>query len=664
MKIQGLVSSSKKGLIAILILALVLMPVIGNTSCTPGEWLYLLVYSAVCGIQVYVDGEYQGRLEFAKKWGYCMLEVVTTEGMHELQFVVPGPVVAASSPSAETALRAGKVPDIKVSYEGPLVDGGYYEVSFGQESASQERQLAQTAEGSYDNTIIVEASKEPFKPPPAPTQTYSLNVAVTPSVGGSVSPPGGEYDAGTQVTLTATPAGGYSFDYWNGSASGSSPTTTVTMNSNKSVTAHFEEIPSQPKYYTLTTEVSGSGSISPSGGDYEEGTSVTLTASPGSGWTFDHWGGNASGSSSSTSVTINSNKHVIAYFARKAPSPTADTTPPTISNVSASTTETSATITWTTDELASSQVEYGTTSAYGSSSPATPANDPSSGTSIGVTSHSVQLTGLEPGTQYHYRVRSKDASGNEAVSSVKAFTTMLAGPADFRLADLTIVPKRSVKEGQTVSISAVVTNNGGSKGSYTLVLKINNEVEGTEHIADLAAGGSQTVTFAVTKDVAGDYIIDLNGLADYFIVKGGPSFEATEYKNADYGFSVKYPAKWAEQEATGTTVFYGAAPAGVPVMFVCVAEGATFADAVIAALKAMGAVGTSVESESETALADGTPATEAILKTTLKGYGASALSVGAEKDGKWVIVIVGTVELLAKFDEALFSEIGHTLQFE
>ena len=35
------------------------------------------------------------------------------------------------------------------------------------------------------------------------------------------------------------------------------------------------------------------------------------------------------------------------------------------------------------------------------------------------------------------------------------------------------------------------------------------------------------------------------------------SFEAAEYKNVDYGFSVKYPADWAEQEATvETTVFY------------------------------------------------------------------------------------------------------------
>ena len=38
---------------------------------------------------------------------------------------------------------------------------------------------------------------------------------------GSVSPSGGEYESGLQITLTATPASGYTFDYWDGAASGS-----------------------------------------------------------------------------------------------------------------------------------------------------------------------------------------------------------------------------------------------------------------------------------------------------------------------------------------------------------------------------------------------------------------------------------------------------------
>ena len=77
---------------------------------------------------------------------------------------------------------------------------------------------------------------------PTPTPTYTLSVSVSPSEAGSVSPPSGKYESGLQVTLSATSASGYTFDYWDGAASGSSHTVTITMNSNKSTTAHFKAV--------------------------------------------------------------------------------------------------------------------------------------------------------------------------------------------------------------------------------------------------------------------------------------------------------------------------------------------------------------------------------------------------------------------------------------
>ena len=68
-----------------------------------------------------------------------------------------------------------------------------------------------------------------------PIPTYILSVSVNPPQAGSVSPASGEYKSGEQVTLTATPASGYTFDYWDGAASGSSNTVTITMNSNKTI---------------------------------------------------------------------------------------------------------------------------------------------------------------------------------------------------------------------------------------------------------------------------------------------------------------------------------------------------------------------------------------------------------------------------------------------
>jgi len=72
--------------------------------------------------------------------------------------------------------------------------------------------------------------------------TFTLTINVDGQ--GSTSPSVGthSYAAYTPVTITAIESvAGWEFDYWSGDASGSNPTTTVTMNANKSVTAHFEE---------------------------------------------------------------------------------------------------------------------------------------------------------------------------------------------------------------------------------------------------------------------------------------------------------------------------------------------------------------------------------------------------------------------------------------
>lgn len=51
--------------------------------------------------------------------------------------------------------------------------------------------------------------------------------------------PGSNLAAGTEAVLTAAPATGYAFDYWSGDASGTSISTTLNMESNRSVTAYF-----------------------------------------------------------------------------------------------------------------------------------------------------------------------------------------------------------------------------------------------------------------------------------------------------------------------------------------------------------------------------------------------------------------------------------------
>ncbi|MGR9117477.1 MAG: LamG-like jellyroll fold domain-containing protein, partial [Gammaproteobacteria bacterium] len=105
-------------------------------------------------------------------------------------------------------------------------------------------------------------------------------------------------------------------------------------------------------------------------------------------------------------------KEEIATLDPTPPAPK-DTTPPAISNVQAAVTETTATITWETNEASDSAVQYGATTSYGLNT----------GSSVLATTHSVTLNNLTAGTLYHYRLSSKDSSGNTGSSADLTFAT-------------------------------------------------------------------------------------------------------------------------------------------------------------------------------------------------------------------------------------------------
>ena len=142
------------------------------------------------------------------------------------------------------------------------------------------------------------------------------------TIGTQPLPNAGKYLAGTNVTLTAMPGSDSLFTVWSGACSGSSVTCTVLMNATKSVTATFTL-----KQYTLTvsTAGNGSGTVSPSGGSYNHGTVVSLTATPAAGSQFSSWSG-CSGSGNTCSVTMDAAKSVTATFTVTAPPPPAQFT--------------------------------------------------------------------------------------------------------------------------------------------------------------------------------------------------------------------------------------------------------------------------------------------------------------------------------------------------
>ena len=142
-------------------------------------------------------------------------------------------------------------------------------------------------------------------------QTYELTTEAT---GGSIEldPPGGIYEKGTEVTVTAVPDFGFYFDGWGGDFEGiEEATVTVTMDSAINVSVVFPQSPT----FSLTTSVTnGNIVLSPPGGTYFEGTTVVVHAKPFVGYEFVEWTGDLTGSENPTTILIDADKSVTAVI--------------------------------------------------------------------------------------------------------------------------------------------------------------------------------------------------------------------------------------------------------------------------------------------------------------------------------------------------------------
>jgi len=93
--------------------------------------------------------------------------------------------------------------------------------------------------------------------------------------------------------------------------------------------------------------------------------------------------------------------------------------------------------------------------------------------------------------------------------------------AEFEVTPITITPNE-VATGESLTVSAKVTNVGGADGVYTAKLTINGTEVATKDIA-VASGATETVSFTLTEETPGNYMVALNNLTGSFEVLKLPS---------------------------------------------------------------------------------------------------------------------------------------------
>jgi len=157
--------------------------------------------------------------------------------------------------------------------------------------------------------VVISCTEDPI--------LYTLTTSSNPPEGGTLTPETSQFEEGETVLLKATPSEEYTFFNWVG-ATGSATSTSIVMDSDKTVTAIFIK-----KRYALNISIEGEGNIEEKiikagvSTDYNSGTIVELTANPESEWVFVEWKGDLTSSENPKQITIDGPKEITAVFEKK-----------------------------------------------------------------------------------------------------------------------------------------------------------------------------------------------------------------------------------------------------------------------------------------------------------------------------------------------------------
>jgi len=145
--------------------------------------------------------------------------------------------------------------------------------------------------------------------------TYTLTIQPNPNGVVTKNPDQPLYNHGTEIELTAVPNTCYEFTDWGGDLNQYTDNPiTLEMNSNKNISVSYKLT-----CYILNITIVGSGTVvkTPNLATYPIGSSVTLKAKASKGYRFVGWSGDASGTKTKITVSMNGNKNITATFVRK-----------------------------------------------------------------------------------------------------------------------------------------------------------------------------------------------------------------------------------------------------------------------------------------------------------------------------------------------------------
>ncbi|HDS74316.1 MAG TPA: hypothetical protein ENN56_02145, partial [Firmicutes bacterium] len=236
----------------------------------------------------------------------------------------------------------------------------------------------------------------------------------------------------------------------------------------------------------------------------------------------------------------------------------ADTTPPVYVSmpIVTSTTTTSATIEWTTNEPSTSVVTYGLITG--------PRNQTASDPAL-VTNHRVTITGLNPGVTYGFGTRSADAAGNLSVERTGSFTTRQLPPPPLTFS--ATGPFVSNRGAQTATIEWETNRTATSVVQYGTVSATLNQTatgaSGATHSVLLSGLTAQTTYYyrAVSVDAGGESIqsdvrsFTTKALVVAPVIISGPTVIARTHETVTLQWDTDRPATSIVQY--GPTSAYG-----------------------------------------------------------------------------------------------------------